>query len=94
MSYTIDDLEQDMEEIQRCEQVIREDRGARYGTKQDTLGNISTFGADGAIVHANECFCRIKNMFGEAKDIEDLENAVMDGRNYLAYILILARREQ
>ena len=92
MNYLIAQLQEDMIELQDEEWDIRIDRGQRYGGKDDTLENIATFGADGAIVHANECFNRIKNMFGQVKDLADLKDAVMDGRNYLAYIYILETR--
>ena len=93
MSYPIAQLQEDMIVLQDEEWDIRINRGQRYGGKDDTLENIATFGADGAIVHANECFNRIKNMFGQVKDLADLKDAVMDGRNYLAYIYILETRE-
>ena len=94
MNYLIAQLQEDMCELQDEEWDIRIDRGQRYGGKDDTLENIATFGADGAIVHANECFNRIKNMFGQVKDLADLKDAVMDGRNYLAYIYILETRDK
>ena len=93
MKYSIDQLNEFMDSLQTQEKEIRIDRGKRYGGKKDTLENISAFGSDGAIVHANECFNRIKNMFGQAKAIDDLKDAVMDGRNYLAYILCLETRK-
>ncbi len=102
---TPEQLQQQMEEIQAKEKAIREDRGRRYGSDEDTLANVAEFGSDGAIVSFWECVMRfkkiyrfikkakyIKDMFGQVKDIDDLENAVMDARNYLAYILILERR--
>ncbi len=91
---TPEQLQQQMEEIQAKEKAIREDRGRRYGLPEDTLANIAKFSSDGAIVHFWECAMRIGNMFSKAKDIDDLENAVMDARNYLAYILILEQRNR
>lgn len=93
MKYTIEELNEWMDDLQYAEKEIRIDRGKRYGSANDTLGNISTFGPDGAIIHANECYCRIKNMFGKEKNYEDLRDAVMDARNYLAYILNLEERK-
>jgi len=90
--YTIDDLNRFMDYIQDKEKEIRIDRGLRYGGKEDTLENVATFGSDGAIISFWECAMRIKNMFGRDKDIDDLSNAVMDARNFLAYILCLETR--
>lgn len=36
----------------------------------------------------------VRDMFGKAKNTEDLKNAIQDARNYLAYIFILAMREK
>ncbi len=91
---TPEQLQQQMEEIQAKEKAIREDRGRRYGLPEDTLANIAKFSSDGAIVHFWECAMRIGNMFGKAKDIDDMENAMMDGRNYLAYAYILELRDR
>lgn len=93
MKYTIANLENAMYLLQAEEMTIRQDRGIRYGTPEDTLGNIARFGSDGAIVHLSECFNRIANMFGKSKNIDDLKNAVQDLRNYAAYVLILETRE-
>lgn len=79
--------------MQAEEELIRIDRGKRYGGAEDTLLNVATFGADGAIINMFECAMRLKNMFGQPKHIEDLQNAVQDIRNYAAYIEILALRE-
>ena len=87
-------LEHWMDALQKEEKEIRIDRGKRYGTPEDTLGNIARFGADGAIVHLSECFNRIANTFGKPKDPEDLKNAVQDLRNYAAYIFILEMRDK
>jgi len=92
MIYSINQLQQDMSDIEAVEFGIRDDRGRRYGDKEDTLANVATFGSDGAIINMWECAMRIKNMFGKPKSIEDLENAVHDIRNYAAYVLILEKR--
>ena len=90
---TPEQLEGRMELLQSEEKDIRIDRGRRYGSEKDTLANIAEFGADGAIVSFWECAMRVRNTFGKPKNYEDLKNAVQDGRNYLAYILILLERE-
>ena len=82
-----------MFDVQVNERHIRDDRGKRYGSPDDALSNVAEFGADGAIVSFWECARRIRNMYGKDKSVADLENAVMDGRNYLAYILCLETRE-
>ena len=93
MKYSQEQLEGFMFDVQANERHIRDDRGKRYGSPDDVLSNVAEFGADGAIVSFWECARRIRNMYGKDKDVADLENAVMDGRNYLAYILILLERE-
>jgi hypothetical protein len=113
MKYTIEQLNDFMDKIQAYEKDIRIDRGKRYGTPDDTLGNVAEFGADGCIISMWECFMRLKNSgihpilkvllqvlvedirdgFGRPKDIEDIDNAVKDLRNFAAYILCLETRE-
>ena len=89
---TPEQLEEWMDALQEEEKEIRIDRGKRYGTPEDTLGNIARFGSDGAIVHLSECFNRIANMYAKPKDKDDLKNAVQDLRNYASYVFILAFR--
>jgi len=92
--YTAEDLEKDIETLETERKEIRLDRGKRYGSKEDVLFNISTFGSDGAIISFWECAMRIKNMFGKEKNLDDLRNAVLDGCNYLQYIYILEERKE
>ena len=115
MKYTIEELNSWMDELQAEEKEIRIDRGKRYGTDEDTLGNVSEFGADGAIVSMWECHRRIMNnsgipdpilrdldsfarpirqAFNKKKNLPDIKNAVQDLRNYAAYILNLAERDE
>ena len=93
MKYTPEDLERDMKAIEDGDRAIREDRGRKYGGKDDTLQNVAEFGADGAIVLFWKFVRQIRNMHGKPKDPKDLANSIHDARNYLAYIQILENRQ-
>ena len=59
--YSIDDLNHFMDSIQEEEKKIRVDRGKRYGSPTDTLGNVAEFGEDGCIISMWECIMRGRN---------------------------------
>ena len=91
--FTSSQLEAMMEKLQSTEKEIRQDRNVRYGTKNDCLGNVATFGHKGAIINMFECAMRLKNMFDqENPDNADMLNAIQDIRNYAAYIWIIKNR--
>ena len=94
MKRSIEDVNETFVVLQKEEKLIREDRGVRYGGKDDTLENIATFGSDGAIVAFWECAMRIKNMFGKPKNLMDMRNAVNDSRNYAGMALRIEADEQ
>jgi len=92
--YTIDQLEIDIQTQEQALAVIRKDRGKRYGTPEDTLGNVAAFGWRGAVINAYECMSRLRNHFHQADpDPEDVRNAQQDLTNYAHYIGILFERE-
>ena len=92
--YTIDQLEIDIQTQEQALAVIRKDRGKRYGTPEDTLGNVAAFGWRGAVINAYECMSRLRNHFHHADpDPEDVRNAQQDLTNYAHYIGILFERE-
>ena len=94
MKYTWEDLEKDIVRQELELAVIRKDRGKRYGTPDDTLGNVAAFGWRGAVINAYECMSRLRNHFHQADpDPEDLRNAQKDLTNYAHYIGILFERE-
>ena len=94
MAYTIFDLEEDINKQEIKLSVIRKDRGKRYGTPEDTLGNVAAFGWRGAVINAYECMSRLRNHFHQADpDPEDVRNAQQDLTNYAHYIGILFERE-
>jgi len=66
----------DAKNVSRAE--IRADRGKRYGSKDDVLGNVSTFGIMGAIVSATECGYRIRN---KGMILMDIINRVTGGQD-------------
>ena len=102
MNYTTEQLNQDIRKINEEElEPIRIDRGKRYGDAAsggDTLANVAAFGWVGGVVSGFECAKRLQNNVlkltrGEDVDMLDVENACLDGINYLYYTLILLRRE-
>ena len=102
MNYTTDQLNQDIRKINEMElEPIRIDRGKRYGDAVDggdTLANVAAFGWVGGVVSSFECAKRLQNSVkllieDGSKNPPDIENACLDGINYLYYTLILLRRE-
>ena len=103
MKYLTENLNEDIRKINEDElEPIRIDRGKRYGDADsggDTLANVSAFGWIGAVISAFECVKRLQNIvkkfFKTGKiDKADIENACLDGINYLYYTLILLRRDK
>jgi hypothetical protein len=101
MKYTPLQREKDIATInvRLCE--IRDDRGVRYGSEEDTLHNVREADPEGswrgAYVSAVECMNRLKNMFmtpDKDQDIHDFENASDDLINYAYYIKILGRQKR
>ena len=101
MIYSYDQLERDIEEINRKLSAIRQDRGRRYGGSEDTLRNVRECDPEnswrGAYIAAVECINRLKNMFmtpTSEQDIHNFENATDDLINYAFYIKILGRQKR
>jgi hypothetical protein len=93
--------EADIDRINAHLKGIREDRGKRYGSTQDTLHNVREADPEGswrgAYVSAVECMNRLKNMFmvpDKDQDLRDFENATDDLINYAYYIKILGRQKR
>ena len=102
MKYTTKQLNEQCQKIMDTELVpIRIDRGKRYGDiNGDCLRNVAMHGWTKAAMGAEECMWRLSNHLDnliqrhECPDKDDLENACLDGLNYMFYTLILLRREQ
>jgi hypothetical protein len=101
MKYTPEQREQDIAKINDKLVAIRDDRGIRYGSPEDTLHNVREADPEGswrgAYVSAVECMNRLKNMFmtpDKDQDIHDFENATDDLINYAFYIKILGRQKR
>jgi len=97
--YTIDDLERDLAKRDKILKEIRADRGKRYGSPDDTLGNVAAFGWIGAVVSHYECACRLRNavnklIAGKGIDVDDIKDACRDASNYAAYVEILLERNE
>lgn len=99
MNYSYEQLEKDIEAINRKLAGIRKDRGKRYGSAADTLANVREAdpkkGWRGAYVHAVECLSRLENMFDEPViNAADFDNATDDLINYAYYIKILGKQQK
>jgi hypothetical protein len=94
MNYTPEQREVDCKALDVLDSAIREDRGKRYGTKEDTLANVAAFGWRGAVISLYECAMRLRNAFYATEpNVDDIKNACQDARNYARYIEILLKRE-
>ena len=96
--YSIDDLERDWAKREEILKAIRKDRGKKYGSPEDTLGNVASFGWIGAVINHYECASRLKNIVnklldGEDIDMADVLNASRDAGNYAGFIEILIKRK-
>ena len=73
MKYTPLQREQDIAKINARLLKIRDDRGVRYGSEDDTLHNVREADPNGswrgAYVSAVECMNRLKNMFMKTKTV-------------------------
>ena len=99
--YLLDNLEYELEGIDKALAVIRKDRGKRYGGARDILRNVRLADPDhswrGAYISAKECMNRLENMFfkhNDEIDCKDFENATDDLINYAKYIKILQRHKR
>ena len=99
--YTLENLEKDIDNINKELKAIRLDRGKRYGDKEDTLANVREADPDksyrAAYIAAYECLRRIKNVFDvpiDEIDMAGFENATDDLINYAYYIKILFRQRR
>lgn len=97
-NYTIDMLERDIARIVLEGAAVRRDKGARYGTKKDTLANIRDAGGWRiAYGSAFECLCRLRNYVRVPDDRindKDFDNASEDLINFVLYIKVLRMQER
>ena len=101
VSYTLAQLEADIDKIDTWLATIRKDRGKRYGSAEDTLYNVREADPEGswrgAFGSAMECMNRLRNMFmvlDKDQDLKDFENATDDLINFAYYIKILGRQKR
>ena len=101
MRYSADQREADITQINQALQEIRDDRGGRYANSYDCLANIRSADPEGswrgAWVSAQECMNRLKNMFmqsTENQDIVNFENATGDLINFAYFIKLLGRQKR
>ena len=93
MYYTAEQREIDCKKLDELDAAIREDRGRRYGTKDNTLANAAAFGWRGSIINLYECAMRLRNAFYATElNVDDIKNACQDARNYARYVEILLEK--
>ena len=101
MKYSPEERERDIAIINNRLVPIREDRGRRYGSADDTLANVRDAdwfeknGWRGALNGVIECVNRLKVMARTPTceiDIHDFENASDDLINYAYYTKLLERQ--
>jgi hypothetical protein len=97
MSYTIDDMEKDINSIMGELAVLRKAKGHDYSGTADTLDNLREFGSFGVVVRIGDKFKRLKHFYSQkelAVHDEKIEDTMQDLINYACYLLIMYRQER
>ena len=98
MSYTLINLEQDIENIISELAEVRAKKGHDYSGTADTLDNLRAFGWKGVVVRLGDKFNRLKHFVLSGEDLlvkdESIEDTLQDFINYALFSLILYRQEK
>ena len=97
MKYTIDDMEEDINEINLKLSAIRRAKGHDYSGMGDTLDNLREFGWRGVVVRIGDKFKRLKHFCKQGKlEVKDesIEDTMNDLINYAYYVLIMYHQEK
>jgi hypothetical protein len=97
-TYTLIELEKDIESIISELAEVRAKKGHDYSGTEDTLDNLRAFGWRGVVVRLGDKFHRLKHaiLSGEQLQVidESLEDTMQDFINYALFLLVLYRQEK
>jgi hypothetical protein len=92
MTYTIDQLEQDIQSIIQELKEMRASKGHDYSSSEDTLENLRLFGCKGVVVRIGDKLMRLKSYMEKGLLLnESAEDTMKDLINYALYLLIMHR---
>lgn len=97
MSYTINDLEKDISDINIELSDIRKAKGHDYSGEEDTFDNLRDFGSLGVAARMGDKYHRLKWFYQQgilAVENETVEDTIKDLINYAYFLLLLYRQEK